>query len=98
MQRGVDKHQEYPIADPAGLKFQLQIPAMARRHVPDVSRRLFLRRIRNKVVRMKSPTKPGLLRYPVVSEAPNFSAPSQSGVSVQLVSYPFSRVGHEHGP
>src|SRR6266566_4627891 len=96
MQGGIDKYQENPIADPTRLELQLQIPAMARRHVPDVPRRLVLRRIRHKVVRMESPTEPGLLRYLVVSESPYSSAPSKSGVSVQPVSYPFHRVGYEH--
>ena len=37
--------------DPAGLKLQLQIPAMARRHLPDVPRRrLIMGRIRHKPV------------------------------------------------
>src|SRR5262245_6369082 len=66
MQGGVDKHQKYPIADPTRLEFQLQIPAMARRHLPDVARRRIVRRIRYKVVRMEPPTKPGLVRYLVV--------------------------------
>src|SRR6516225_9973210 len=97
MQGGIDKYQEYPVADPTRLELQLQIPAMARRHLPDISRCLIMRRIRHEVIRVEAPTEPGLARYLVVNKALYFSAPSESGVSKEPVSYPFDRVGQEHG-
>src|SRR5215475_7152879 len=97
MQGGVDKYQEYPIPDLTRLEPQLQISVIARRHLPDIPRRRILRRIRNKVVGMEPPSKPGLLRYLVLDKAPYCCATSKSGVPVQPVSYPFNRVGHEHG-
>src|SRR5262245_40364751 len=97
MQGGVDNYQEYPIADPTRLELQLIVPAVARWHVPDVPWRRILGRIRHPVVRMEAPTKPRLLRYLVANEAPYWRAPSESGVSVEPVSYPFNRVGHEQG-
>src|SRR5262245_24775512 len=69
---------------------------MARRHFPDVPRRRILGRIWHKVVRMEPPTEPGFVRYLGVNEAPYSSPPSKSSISVELISYPFKRVGDEH--
>ena len=82
MQGGIDKYQENPIADPTRLELQLQIPAVTRRHFPDVARRRILGRIRYKVVRMEPPTKPGFVRYLILNEVPYSRAPSESAVSV----------------
>src|SRR2546430_236851 len=97
MQRGIDKYKEYPIANPTRIELQLQIPAVARRHVPDKPWRLILRRIRHKVIRVEAPAEPGIACYLAANKAPYCSATSESGVSIEPVSYPFHRVGHEHG-